>query len=86
MLLYGIYMEENQSSKLLDSIPPVDIVIIMDCNLNYPNLPCKYREDWGLYDPSGKTETEFIEFIENIRINIFSLKRQNYKWLLIIIL
>ena len=45
--LYGIDMEQTQYSKLLNELPPVDIVITMGCNVACPYLPCKHREDWG---------------------------------------
>lgn len=56
----GIDMELIQKPKLLKDIPEVDIVITMGCNVNCPNLPCNHREDWGLEDPSGKEEEDFI--------------------------
>ncbi len=64
--LYGIDMEQTQKSKLLEEIPTVDIVITMGCNVNCPNLPCKERYDWGLDDPTGKSDEEFIRTIETI--------------------
>ena len=40
--------------KLLSDIPEeVDILITMGCNVVCPYVPCRYREDWGLEDPSG---------------------------------
>lgn len=57
--LYGVDMNETQYSKLLDDIPEVDIVIKMGCNVVCPFLPCKYEEDWGLEDPTGKNDKEF---------------------------
>lgn len=40
--------------KLLSDIPEeVDILITMGCNVICPYVPCRYREDWGLKDPSG---------------------------------
>ena len=74
--LYGIDMEKTQYSKLLSDIPPVDVVITMGCNVNCPYLPCKYREDWGLNDPTGNTDEVFIEVIKNIEEKIFKLKEQ----------
>lgn len=82
--IYGINMEENQYSKLLSDIPPVDVVITMGCNVQCPFLPCKYREDWGLDDPTGKSDEVFRKIIseierkiillsENIRKNAFDL-------------
>ena len=59
--LYGIDMEKTQYSKLLSDIPPVDIVVTMGCNVECPFLPCKHREDWGLDDPTGKSDEESIE-------------------------
>jgi len=64
--LYGIDMELTQRSKLLAEIPPVDIVITMGCNVACPYLPCKRREDWGLDDPTGKSDEEFIAVIKQI--------------------
>lgn len=64
--IYGIDMEKTQKSKLLENIPNVDIVITMGCNVNCPFLPCEYREDWGLDDPSGKSDEEFIKVIKII--------------------
>ena len=55
----GIDMELLQRSKLLQDIPPVDIVITMGCNVSCPYLPCNHREDWGLEDPSGKSDEDF---------------------------
>ncbi len=72
-LLYGIDMEKNQHSKLLADIPPIDIVITMGCNVACPFLPCKYREDWSLDDPTGKPDGEFIKVIKVIETKIQEL-------------
>lgn len=71
---YCIDMEKTQYSKLLSDIPPVDIVITMGCNVDCPYLPCRYREDWGLQDPTGKSDEEFIKTIETIHNKILDLK------------
>ena len=73
--LYNIDMEQTQYSKLLNELPAVDIVITMGCNVNCPYLPCKYREDWGLDDPTGKDEKTFretISIIEQIILKLIS--------------
>ena len=70
---YGIDMELTQRSKLLEDIPPVDIVITMGCNVQCPWLPCSHREDWGLDDPSGKSDEEFIKTIQTIEEKIKQL-------------
>lgn len=64
--LYGIDMEKKQYSKLLSDIPSIDIVITMGCNVQCPFLPCERREDWGLDDPTGKDDDEFIKTIRII--------------------
>ncbi|MGL5259559.1 MAG: arsenate reductase ArsC [Lachnospiraceae bacterium] len=64
--IYHIDMEQTQRSKLLAEIPEVDYVITMGCNVECPFLPCKHREDWGLEDPSGKSDDEFRKTIAQI--------------------
>lgn len=71
---YCIDMEKTQYSKLLSDIPSVDIVITMGCNVDCPYLPCRYREDWSLQDPTGKSDEEFIKTIETIHNKILDLK------------
>ncbi len=71
--LYGIDMEKTQRPKLLSEIPPVDIVITMGCNVTCPYLPCKHREDWGLDDPTGKGDEDFIALIREIERKIKQL-------------
>lgn len=74
--LFGIDMEATQRSKLLSDIPPVDVVVTMGCNVECPYLPCKHREDWGLDDPAGKSDKEFIKVIRQIESKILSLKER----------
>ncbi len=74
--LYGIDMEEAQRTKLLSEIPPVDIVVTMGCNAACPYLPCRYMEDWGLDDPTGKSDEEFIKVIREIEGKVLSLKER----------
>lgn len=71
--VYGINMEEKQHSKLLEEIPPLDVVITMGCNVECPFLPCRHREDWGLEDPSGKSDEEFKKVMDQIDANIRDL-------------
>ena len=74
--LYNIDMNETQKSKLLKDIPEVDIVITMGCNVACPFLPCKYREDWGLDDPTGKSDEEFIITVKKIEDKVKDLARR----------
>ena len=71
---YDIDMEKTQYSKLLSEMPPIDIVITMGCNVNCPYLPCKHREDWGIEDPTGKSDDSFNEVILLIHSKIVELK------------
>lgn len=75
---YGVDMEQNQYSKLLSEIPPVDIVITMGCNVSCPLLPCRYREDWGLDDPTGKEDDIFLDVIQSIEKKVYDLKSRAY--------
>ena len=72
--VYGIDMEATQYSKLLSDIPEVDAVITMGCNVHCPYLPCSYREDWGLDDPTGKPDEVFLDTIRQIELNVLRLK------------
>lgn len=73
--LYHIDMEAaGQHSKLLSEIPPVDVVVTMGCNVRCPFLPCSHREDWGLEDPTGKSDEVFLETIRVIAQKVLELK------------
>lgn len=72
--LYGVDINKTQKSKLLNDIPQVDVVITMGCNAACPYLPCKYREDWGLADPTGKDKEEFLKTAALIRARVLDLK------------
>ena len=74
--VYGIDMEKTQKSKLIDELPRIDVVVTMGCNVNCPYLPSKMREDWGLEDPSGKSDEEFLKTIKIIHEKIEDLKRR----------
>lgn len=71
--VYGIDMEQNQRPKLLQELPPIDVVVTMGCHVDCPYLPCKHREDWGLPDPTGKSDAEFLSVIQSIEAEIFKL-------------
>lgn len=70
---YGVDMEKTQYSKLLSEIPDVDIVVKMGCNVVCPYLPAKHTEDWGLDDPTGKSDEEFIKTAKIIEQKIRDL-------------
>ena len=66
-------ISKTQKPKLLNSLPSIDIVITMGCNVACPNLPCRHREDWGLADPTGKSDEEFLKIIEQIKSKMDNL-------------
>ena len=74
--IHGIDMEKTQYSKLLSDIPEVDVVITMGCNVQCPTLPCKWREEWGLEDPSGKEDEAFLYTIRKIEEKVLELKEK----------
>lgn len=74
--LYKVDMNESQKSKLLEDIPEVDIAIKMGCNVVCPFLPSKHMEDWGLDDPSGKSDEEFIKTAKSIEEKVKDLARR----------
>ena len=71
--LYQIDMEATQSSKLINEIPEVDVVITMGCNVVCPFVPNQHQEDWGLDDPSGKSDEEFKIIIDIIESKVKQL-------------
>ncbi|MCM0647289.1 arsenate reductase ArsC [Clostridium swellfunianum] len=74
--LYNVDMNETQKSKLLNDIPEVDIVVKMGCNVVCPFLPSKHEEDWGLDDPSGKSDEEFIWTAKTIEEKVKDLAKR----------
>lgn len=72
--IYGIDMEASQHSKLLDALPPVDIVIKMGCEVACPYVPGQHVEDWGLEDPTGRGDEAFRHTIALIHEKVLALK------------
>ena len=52
----------------------MDVAVTMGCNVQCPNLPCQWREDWGLDDPSGKSDAAFLETIRRIEERVLDLR------------
>lgn len=72
--MYGVDMEETQKPKLLNDIPEVDYLITMGCNVVCPILHYTVKkDDWGLDDPSGKNDEEFIKTIKEIESKVHKL-------------
>ena len=71
--LYNVDMNKSQKSKLIDDIGAVDIAIKMGCNVVCPFLDSNHEEDWGLDDPSGKSDEEFIKIAKTIEVKVKDL-------------
>ena len=71
--LYNVNMNKTQKSKLLKDIPKADIVIKMGCNVVCPHVSAKYIEDWGLEDPTGKSDEDFINIAKTIEAKVKDL-------------
>jgi len=75
--IYGIDMEKTQVSKLLTDIPKeIDIVVKMGCNVVCPYMPGKHEEEWGLEDPTGKSDEEFELVIAEIEKKVKELAQK----------
>lgn len=72
--LYEIDMEKTQYSKLISDIPDPDIAISMGCNVGCPFIGRTFDDNWGLEDPTGKSDEEFKAVISQIEKNILLLK------------
>ena len=69
----GVDMSDHRP-KLLSHIPAdEDILLTMGCNVECPNFPCLYREDWGLADPSGGSIDDFRKTRDLIREKVEDL-------------
>ena len=73
MQLYGIDMEKTQYSKTFDKIPTPDVAISMGCDVGCPFIGREFDDNWGLPDPTGKSDGEFIKVIEEIKNRIVQL-------------
>lgn len=73
--LYGIDMEQTQYSKLISDIPEPDIAISMGCNVECPYIGRAFDDNWGLEDPTGKTDEDFKLIIAEIENKILRLKQ-----------
>ncbi len=72
--LYGIDMEKTQYSKLIADIPAPDIAISMGCDVGCPYIGRAFDDNWGLEDPTGKSDEVFVSVIKQIEKNIYELK------------
>ncbi len=74
--MYGIDMEKTQYSKLILDIPKPDIAISMGCNVGCPFIGRAFDDNWGLEDPTEKSDDEFVITIKKIEEHIIKLKEE----------
>lgn len=74
--MYGIDMEQTQYSKLILDIPKPDIAISMGCNVGCPFIGRAFDDNWGLEDPTEKSDDEFVITIKKIEEHIIRLKEE----------
>lgn len=74
--LYGIDMGQTQYSKLIADIPTPDVAISMGCEVGCPFIGKAFDDNWGLPDPTGKSDEEFVKVIEAIEKKILELKKE----------
>ena len=73
--IYNIDMEKTQYSKLMTDIPTPDIVISMGCHVTCPYIGKDFDENWGLEDPTVKTDDEFVKVILKIEEKVKELEK-----------
>lgn len=67
MFLKAILREQKQNQK-------PDIAISMGCNVGCPFIRRSFDDNWGLEDPTGKSDEEFVKIIKQIESRILDLK------------
>ena len=74
--IYGIDMEQTQHSKLISDIPDPDVAISMGCNVGCPFIGRVFDDNWGLEDPTGKSDEEFKIIIREIERRVLQLRNE----------
>ena len=74
--LYGIDMEQTQYSKLISDILSPDVAISMGCNVGCPFIGRTFDDNWGLEDPTGKSDEEYKFVIKEIENKVLQLRNE----------
>ena len=61
---------------MVSEIPEPDIAISMGCNVGCPYIGRPFDDNWGLEDPTGKSDDEFRMIIKEIETKILKLKEE----------
>ena len=59
---------------MITDIPNPDVAISMGCNVSCPFISRVFDDNWGLEDPTGKTDEEFKIIIKIIEKQILQLR------------
>lgn len=60
----------------LFKIPEIDIAISMGCNVGCPFIGRAFDDNWGIDDPTGKSDEVFRNVIREIEKRVFELKEK----------
>ena len=60
----------------LADIPHPDVAISMGCNVECPFIGSGFDDNWGLEDPTGKSDEEFKTVINEIEKRILQLREE----------
>lgn len=63
---FGIDMS-GQRPKAVGDIPKPDIAISMGCGVKCPYIGRAFDDDWGLEDPTGRSDEDYLAVIRKIR-------------------
>lgn len=70
----GYYDFRNITYVINNDIPDPDIAISMGCNVGCPFIGRPFDDNWGIEDPTGKSDEKFKIVIEQIRNDILELR------------
>ncbi len=73
---YNIDITQLQYPKLVSDIPKPDIAVSMGCGVSCPDIKGGFDYDWGIPDPTGKNDEEYMKVIRTIARNVLELKRK----------
>jgi arsenate reductase len=72
---FGIDMS-GQYSKTIRDIPAPDVAISMGCGVKCPYIGRAFDDDWGLEDPTGKPDAEYLKVIAEIQEHLKAFEQQ----------
>ena len=72
--LHDVDMEKTQYSKLITDIPKPDVAISMGCNVACPYVGRPFDDNWGLDDPTGKSDMRKMLSKEEVAHNKAEVK------------